>query len=99
MSPEQKALFTEYEETQVAIKELEEKRDSLKPLLVDLIPRDAKIDTGNGTFTIASRKTWRYSEETVSMEQELKDRQKEEQQTGVAEAVDGEPYIVYKQKK
>lgn len=99
MTPEQKALFTEYAELKFFIKEMEEKCNELKPQLITLIPRDATIDTGTGTFTLSSRKVWHYSDETESMEHELKEKQKEEQQTGVAEAVEGEPFIIYKEKK
>lgn len=99
MTPAQKALFTEYAELKTAIKELEAKCDEIKPQLVTLIPRDATIDTGTGTFTLATRRVWHYSDETTNMETELKSRKKEEEQTGVAQSVEGEPFIIYKEKK
>lgn len=99
MTPAQKALFTEYAELKSTIKELEGKCDELKPQLITLIPPDTTIDTGTGTFTLSTRRVWRYSDTTTSMEAELKERKKEEEQTGIAQAVEGEPFIVYKEKK
>lgn len=95
----QKALFTEYEELKRAIAELEEKCDVIKPQLVTLIPPDSKIDSGTGIFTLSSRKVWKYSDELTSLEKKVKDMKKEEEQTGVAECTDGEPFVVFKAKK
>jgi hypothetical protein len=86
MTPAQRALFTEYEDLKRTIKELEEKCDYIKPQLITLIPPDSTVDTGTGTFTLSSRKTWKYSAETTAKEAELK-------------AVEGEPFIVFKEKK
>jgi regulator of replication initiation timing len=99
MTPAQKALFTEYEELKRTIVELDEKCEELKPQLITLIPEDATIDTGTGTFTLSSRKVWKFSENCQRLEAELKTVKETEQQTGIAEAVDGEPFIVFKQKK
>lgn len=99
MLPEQKALFTTYEELKREIAELEEKCDELKPQIITLIPADSVLDTGTGTFTLSSRRNWKYSERTTRLEFELKEQQKEEQQTGIAQAVDGEPFIIFKKKK
>lgn len=99
MTEEQKALFRAYEDYKREIADLEEKCDALKPQLLTLIPEDAKIDSGTGVFSLSSRKTWKYSQELTDLEKEVKDRQKEEQQTGVAESVDGTPFIIFKAKK
>jgi hypothetical protein len=99
MTPAQKALFTEYEELKRSIKELEAKCDELKPQLITLIPPDSTIDTGTGTFTLSARKSWKYSDDTTVMEAEVKERKKEEEQTGIAKAIEGEPFIVFKEKK
>lgn len=99
MSPEEKALFNEYEDLKRSIAELEEKCEELKPKLIACIPEDAKINTGTGIFSLSSRKKWQYSPETTALEDTLKARQKEEQQTGVAVAESGEPFIVFKAHK
>lgn len=99
MTPTQKALFTEYAELKSTIKELEAKCEELKPQLVTLIPPDATIDTGTGTFTLSTRKVWKYSQNCKRLEDELKEVKKTEEQLGIAEAVEGEPFIIYKEKK
>jgi hypothetical protein len=99
MTPTQKALFTTYEELKRTIADLESKCDEIKPQLITLIPADTKIETGTGTFSLSSRKVWVYSSETTSLETEVKERKKEEEQTGIATAKDGEPFIVFKAKK
>lgn len=99
MTPEIKAKFTEYEELKREIAELEARCDAIKPELLAVIPPDTKIDTGTGVFTTSSRKTWKYSEETTSMEDGLKKKKKEEEQLGIAVAEEGTPFIVFKAKK
>ena len=99
MTPDAKYFFTQYEEYKREIAELEEKCDMLKPKLISLIPENAKIDSGTGIFTLSSRKVWRYSPDLTALEVEVRERQKEEQQLGIAESEDGAPFIVFKQKK
>lgn len=99
MSPEIKALFTEYEELKREIAELEARCDIIKPELLDSIPDDTKLDTGTGIFTTSSRKNWRYSDETTAMEDDLKAKKKEEEQLGIAVAEEGAKFIVFKAKK
>lgn len=91
-----KALFSEYEDIQRSIKELEDKRDAMKETLVKLIPEGSIIDTGTATFAVQSRAKWMFTEATQEMEATLKEKQKEEQMTGVATRVDGEPFVVCK---
>lgn len=98
MDDKSKALLGAYEEYKREIKELEAKCDELKPQLLEIIPRDAKIDTGIGTFTVTARKKWKYSDELTEREKEVKEDKKVEEQTGVATASEGEAYIIYKSK-
>ena len=99
MTPEQKALFTQYEELKRTVAELEDEMETIKPQLLVLIPEDSKIDTGTGVFTLSSKKQWKYSKVTNELEERLKERKREEEQTGVAEAVSGAPFVVFKAKK
>jgi hypothetical protein len=99
MSPEIKGLFTDYAELKEAIAEMEAKLDVLKPLLIPFIPEGSKIDTGTGMFSTGCRKVWQYSEQTTLKEAAVKSQKKEEEQTGIATSVNGEPFITYKRKK
>jgi hypothetical protein len=99
MTPSQKELFTLYEEYKRGIAELEEKCEAIKPALLELIPEGSKIDSGTGIFTLSSRKTWKYSDELTELEKEVKDKKKTEEQTGIATAEEGTPFIIFKAKK
>ena len=94
-----KEAFVEYAELKIEIAELEAKCDALKPELLEQIPSDSKIDMEYGTFTLSSRKVWKYSDETTDLEDELKAKKKKEEQLGVAEATEGASFIVFKAKK
>lgn len=91
--------FIEYAELKMEIAELEAKCDALKPELLEQIPSDSKIDMEYGTFTLSSRKVWRYSDETTELEEEVKAKKKQEEQLGIAEAIAGSSFIVFKAKK
>lgn len=71
----------------------------MKGEIVSFLPREVKIDLGNGSITVSSRKKWTYSEATTQLEKMVKEKQKEEQQTGVATSEDGEPFVTYKAAK
>lgn len=94
-----KALFTEYEDIQIKIKELEERRDAIKPHLIQHIPEDSVVKTERGSFTIKRRNTWQYSDYLTSKEEELKKAQAEERQDGTAIEVPGNPYVEYRVNK
>ncbi len=99
MTEEQKALFRAYEDYKREIAVLEEHCEALKPQLLTLVPADSKIDTGTGVFSLSSRKKWKYTDDTMELEKELKDKMKEEEQLGLATFEDGTPFIIFKAKK
>ncbi len=99
MELEQKLLFTEYEEIKRAIKELEAKADLIKPQLLELIPDDSKIDSGTGIFSKETRQAWKFSEELTAEIKEIEEKKEVEKQTGVAEAKDSAPFIVFRSKE
>ena len=94
-----KAKFRRYEEVKLEIKKLEEEADELKPELIALMPEDMAVETDLGAFTLKRRTKWVYSSETQKAEAELKDKKKDEERTGVAKAIDGDPYLEYREKK
>jgi len=99
MDEEIKNKFKEYEELKIKAKSIEERLNDLKPLLVDSIPEDTSIEASFGKFSLKRRTEWKYTDNTLRMQTELKEIQKVEQQTGEAEATLGEPYIQYTVKK
>lgn len=95
MTQTKQALFHEYEEAKRSIKELEEKIKEIKPLLLQHIPEDTEMDTGTAVFTLSKGKPrWTYSDSTIGLDKDLKEIKKTEEQTGVAEKVYGDPFIV-----
>ena len=94
-----KELLTQYAEIKAAIKELEDQAEAIKPQIIEQLEVGTKYDIGTAVIELArGRAAWKYSEDTKQMELSLKERQKEEQQTGVAVQVLGEPYLVCKVK-
>lgn len=87
-----------YEELILKKRAIENKLEALKAELVPVLPRDASIETENGSFTVASRDKWIYSQETQSLKEKLKSAEKREQQDGTAVSEPGEPYLVFKEK-
>jgi hypothetical protein len=90
-----KEIFLEYEELQTSIKELEERRDALKPQILELITVEQKVPVSNGSITVECRKKWKFSEDVASLEDELEKTKEAEMQTGIATYVNGEPYVKY----
>jgi uncharacterized protein Yka (UPF0111/DUF47 family) len=95
MTQEQKQLFWDYEEIQNTIKELEEKRDSIKPQILELITVNEKVPLTAGYLTVECRKKWVFSPKVTALETELDELKEDEKQTGVATYIDGEPFMKY----
>lgn len=90
--------FKRYEEIKIEIKTLEAEADELKPELISLIPEDNAVETDRGSFTLKRRTKWVYSPETTQAEKNLKETKKTEEQTGIAKATEGEPFVEYREK-
>lgn len=95
MTPQQKQLFWDYEDLQKEIKELEERRDALKPKILELVTVDQEVPVIDGTIRIESRKKWKFSETVAALEDTLDAKKEEEKQLGVATYEDGEPFVKY----
>jgi len=95
MTTEEKQLFWDYEDLQEKIKKLEEERDLMKSQILSLITIDQKVPTLNGSIVVECKKKWSYTPETETLEKELDERKKTEQQIGLASYVNGEPFVKY----
>ena len=88
-----------YEATMLEKRRLEEELAALKELITPDLSVGAVVETGDGVFTYRNGKVkWKYSFATKQAEEELKARKKHEEQTGIAEAETGEPYLEYREK-
>lgn len=83
-----KKLFQVYSELEIQRKQIDDQMASLKVQIVDEMDKEAvdKIESDFGVFYFTERKAWSYSEVIKEKETELKQIQKDEQASGVAEA-------------
>ena len=90
-------LFARYAQLKRQMAELEDEMEELKPQLADELKAlpESKVKTAFGMFSIQRRAKWTYSEVTQQLEGELKTRQKQEQQDGIATAEFSE-YMLFK---
>lgn len=96
MTPELQQTIKQYETLKLKIAELEREADALKPAIVQSVPLGTKIESEYGTLTISSRGKWEYSDIVKTMEDRLKQQQKQEKSDGTAIEVPGEPFVVFK---
>jgi len=95
-----KELLERYAALKLAIKEAEEEVKVLQPQIKELIQPDEKYDVGTAVIELSKGKnSWKYSEETTIVDTELKAKKKEEEQMGIAIAVEGAPFITCNLKK
>lgn len=89
-----------YAKLQAQIKELEGKRDSLKVDILVAFEKDGieKQETTFGTFTVAHKTTYKYSDKIVSLTEKLKIAKVKEEEKGIATPSTSE-YIVFSTKK
>lgn len=91
-----KTQLKRIEQLKIEIRERETEIEMLMPEVVPEIPEDAEIATERGTFTLGSRSKWEYSTLLTNLEKDVKARQKDEQQRGIAKETKGKPYLIYR---
>ena len=81
-------LFARYAQLKRQMAELDDEIEELKPKLAEELKTlpDSKLKTDFGAFSIQRKARWTYSEVAQQLESELKTRQKQEQQDGIATA-------------
>ena len=99
MNEDIKNKFFEYEELKIKEKQIKARLEELKVDLIEVIPDDTPIEARHGKFVKKTKMTWVYSPDTIRMEDELKERQKEEKQTGDAEEVVSSVFIEYRENR
>jgi hypothetical protein len=93
-----KELLQKYADLKASVKEAEEKIDELSvEIRAKMTEQGAdKIDAENlGIFTIAKKKSWKYSERVEAATESLNMMKKDEQACGTATFVE-DPYLVFK---
>ena len=92
-----KELLQQYANLKEQEKTIAEEISKINPLILKEI-QDAgadKISTEFGAFSVAKRKTWKFSEEVVMCEEGLEELKKQEMANGKATAVE-KPYLMFK---
>jgi len=87
-----KEILNKYAEIKLKIKRLEAEVEFLQPEVTKIarekledLDEKAVLDVeGLGTISLVRRKQWKYSPDVTGLEEEVKERKKEEQQTGKA---------------
>lgn len=91
-------ILSEYADIKNKIKELEQKAEELSTTIQAQMVENGvdKVDAeGLGTFTVAKRKAWKYSEDVVRLAEDLANQKKTEQADGTA-TFEEDPYLVFK---
>lgn len=92
-----KASVERYIELKAMVKEANTEMEALADVIKAASNVDDKYDTEVATVTYQPGKvSYKYSPALVALEKQVKDEKKVEEQTGVAEASVGEPYLVVK---
>lgn len=94
----QNKLMSEYVEIKKLYKEVTDKYNNISAAIVaDLIKNEAKEpvkDPVFGTFTLARKRNWTYTESVKKLEEKVKIQKTKEQQKGLAKSSET-PYLVY----
>lgn len=90
-------ILQEYADVKRKIKELEKQEKDLKPLVMDEVSKSGEktVKKEYGSFTLASRKSWEYSDIVAQKDEELKILKVNEQENGTAKAKES-AYLTFK---
>jgi hypothetical protein len=84
--------YEEYAIIEAQIKELENKKDSLRGLILkDMVESgEESVDTAVGKFTVTRLKKWTYTEKVEKLSEDLKAQKAREESTGDATYTESE---------
>jgi hypothetical protein len=96
MEPVLTTQLLRYEILKNEVREREVEIEALAKLIVPNLSPTTKIQAKQGAFTLGSRSKWKYTAGTERLAEQVKEQQKHEQQTGAAQEIKGDPYLIYK---
>ena len=94
MDQEVKNALLQYEEYKLQAKDLEEKMDVLKLVILPVMELGVKLEGHSGYFELMPPKAWKYSPTVDAEEAKLKELKADEQAKGIA-VKKGSPYLQY----
>lgn len=94
------SILERYSEIKRAKKELEEEEKALKQQIEEVMQEEGKDreDTSFGTFTMAHRTYWKYTDKVKDLEEKVKLKKVEEEEKGLA-TPNETVYLVFKEAK
>jgi hypothetical protein len=89
-------LYKQYADLDAAIKQLEFKKIDMRAKILETLvsTNQEKVETSVGSFTVAKKIKWTYSDTLKQLEEKLKIKQLNEQTKGVAQASESN-YLLY----
>jgi hypothetical protein len=93
----QKELLGSYAILEEKLKLLEQEKQDLRIRILEDLKKNNldKIESGFGSFTVAKKTSWRYSDKISSLEDKVKIAKDKEQKKGIAESIISE-YLLFK---
>lgn len=87
----------QYIKLEIEYKELEARKQALRLEILNEMNKEKmqKVDTDFGSFTVCTKKSWKYTPAVSALEEKLKIARIKEQDRGVAKAVESE-YLLFK---
>jgi len=73
MNEEQKQVLLEYEELKLQEKQIKSRLDELKPVVLEVVPEETKVNVTDGYFERKKRDNWTFGPDIQTHEQSLKD--------------------------
>jgi hypothetical protein len=93
-------LLKEFAEIKLRIAELEKRKDEIEVQVIEEIDNlrehNREVVTPYGTFSLGSRKTWKYSPAVDVLKEKLSEAKKEEEATGLAVLMKDSQWPVFK---
>lgn len=98
MTPDTTKAFLEYENLKIEQKEIDERMDALKPIIMQNMNEGEVVEGQRGSFQLRKKVSYVYSDTVIKAEAELKALKAREEATGTATGVD-KIYVEYRVKK
>lgn len=93
---EKTTLYRQYAALMEQMKLLEDEKETLKTEIISQLGKEGtdKVETDWGKFTIAGRKSWKYSDKVLALSERVKLAKIREEEKGIATSTETK-YLVY----
>lgn len=98
MTPEIQTAMLQYEELKISEKEIKDRLDELKEIILPHVEAGKKYAGEHGSFEVKSRATWKFSPELIHEKDIIKEKEADEIARGIAKN-NPTVFIEYRMKK